>query len=306
MSSTSALSTDLVPPSERLGRWSDALAKLCGRLEADTFGAKTINGLIELGAIGPLKVCNIEASRHRVGLSAELAKTAKHPVVKVIFQLEGESIYEQDGLTTAVGPGDCLAYDVSRPHRVTSAGLTKHWVVIIPHAIAAQRGMLLRDLGSQHFSARTGVGRLAYDLIGATLRELPRIEVESEPELAETILDLLTLPLKGSKSFESPATTLRRRVEAYVRHHYQDPELNIEQIAAAMGCSKRYLHLVYADQGVTLNEHIWTARLDASKKRLEQGERTSITEVAFGCGFSSASHFSRSFKRRFGFPPSSL
>src|SRR6202790_4207947 len=88
--------------------------------------------------------------------------------------------------------------------------------------------------------------------------------------------------------------------------HLRDPDLSIDQISAELGCTKRYLHMLFSDRGMTVSDHIWQARLQNCRQELEaQGGKT-ITDVAFSWGFSSSSHFSRVFRNNFGIAPSSL
>ncbi len=152
------------------------------------------------------------------------------------------------------------------------------------------------------------VGRLAQALARSALDERPG-RAAHEAELAGTILSLLDLSLPGRiapPAAPSPAETLRHRVKTYVRLHLRDPDLTIDRIAAALSCSKRYLHMCFADQGLSITEFIWTERLEQCRRELEEDSPSgrTLTEVAFSWGFTSTSHFSRLFKKRFVPPPS--
>jgi len=35
------------------------------------------------------------------------------------------------------------------------------------------------------------------------------------------------------------------RAQAFIREHLRDPDLSIDQISAALGCTKRYLHMLF-------------------------------------------------------------
>jgi AraC family transcriptional activator of tynA and feaB len=86
----------------------------------------------------------------------------------------------------------------------------------------------------------------------------------------------------------------------------RDPDLSIDQISAALGCTKRYLHMLFSDRGITVSDYIWRARLQNCRQELEAQSGKTITDVAFSWGFSSSSHFSRVFRRYFGVVPSSI
>ena len=96
------------------------------------------------------------------------------------------------------------------------------------------------------------------------------------------------------------------RAQAFIREHLRDPELCIDQISAALGCTKRYLHMLFSDRGMTVSDYIWHARLQNCRHELETHAGKTVTDVAFSWGFSSSSHFSRVFRKYFGIVPSSI
>ncbi|MFT3774923.1 MAG: helix-turn-helix domain-containing protein [Minicystis sp.] len=290
-------------PFDRIDRFTRALAQVCGRLHADPFGAASLDVRMAFGTFGRISVGRIAASRHRVGLPPAMARAEHHPVIKVIMQTAGTSIYEQGGEIVALGPGEGLAYDVSRPHLITSEGHTEHLVAIIPHELAARRGVSLGQLSRQKFSTREGVGRVAASLLDATLGTLSTITPGSEADLSASILNLALSPIAPA---EGGMATLRYRIKAHVRERIRDPELSLEGIAAALGCSTRYLHRAFADEPETITDHIWALRLEGCREELSRRRDRTISEVAFSWGFSSSAHFSRLFRKRFGVSPSEL
>jgi AraC-like DNA-binding protein len=96
------------------------------------------------------------------------------------------------------------------------------------------------------------------------------------------------------------------RAQAFIREHLRDPELCIDQISAALGCTKRYLHMLFSDRGMTVSDYIWHVRLQNCRHELETHTGKTVTDVAFSWGFSSSSHFSRVFRKYFGVVPSSI
>jgi AraC-like DNA-binding protein len=288
---------------DRVALWSDALTTVCGPLDTEPLGP-ALDGTMTFGAIGRLQVGHITVSRHRIGLTPAMARAERHPVAKVIVQTAGESVYEQRGETVTLAPGDGLVYDVSQPHTITSTEATEHFVVTVPHDLVAGRGIRLDRLSAQRFSARVGIGRLAADLIYATFGELATISPTCEDDLAASLLSLMFLPLPNETADASEA--LRYRIESYIRERIRDPELSIDHIASALRCSKRYLHMAFSAQDRSLADHIWTTRLEGCRGDLAHDSERSISEIAFAWGFSSSSHFSRAFRKRFGVTPSAF
>lgn len=295
------LETAKVSWRDRVALWTDALNTVCGPLETEPLGG-ALDANLTFGAIGRLQIGHITVSCHRIGLTPELARTDRHPVAKVIVQTVGDAVYEQCGERVTLSPGDGLVYDVSQPHTITCTETTEHFVVIVPHDLLVGRGVRLDRLSAQRFSARAGIGRLAADLIHSTYGELATIAAASEDGLAASLLSLMFLPLPQETAHSSEA--LRYRIESYIRDRIRDPELSIDQIASALRCSKRYLHMAFAACDRSITEHIWTTRLDGCRSDLERRPDVTISEIAFAWGFSSSAHFSRTFRNRFGVTPS--
>lgn len=303
-----SLSTATTSAPLRSEYWAEALGTLCGRLRADAFGAEALDGQIDYATIWRLRLCQIEVSQHRIVHPASWPGLGGHPV-KVLFQTYGTSIFEQDGRRLVIAPGDCLIYDVSRPHVITSPALTKHHVVIIPRQLVEQRGVPLDRFLAQQISAREGAGRLAHDFVVSAFNEAPALAASCELQVADTVLDLVLLPFFSDSSFRrSGRAALSFRIKALIRQNLSDPDLSIEQLSSALDCTKRYLHMSFADEGTTITSYIWQKRLEKCLEELELRPRSgkTLTDIAFSWGFSSSSHFTHLFKKRYGMPPSAV
>jgi AraC-like DNA-binding protein len=126
--------------------------------------------------------------------------------------------------------------------------------------------------------------------------------------VADSLIDLLLLPLREADTMFDRVgpEAMYIRAQAFIREHLRDPDLCIDQISAALGCTKRYLHMLFSDKGMTVSDYIWRARLLHCRQELETQNGKTITDVAFSWGFSSSSHFSRVFRKHFGFVPSAI
>lgn len=83
-----------------------------------------------------------------------------------------------------------------------------------------------------------------------------------------------------------------------------DCGLGLGRVAQACGISVRYLHALYRDVGQTFMQWLHEQRLDRAQQALRGPARpVSVAGVAQQWGGSDQSHFSRLFKRRFGYTP---
>lgn len=86
----------------------------------------------------------------------------------------------------------------------------------------------------------------------------------------------------------------------YIDHHL-DQELNLETLARVANFSPYHFHRIFAAMmEETLNHFIQRLRVEKAASLLINNPRTSITEVAFDCGFSGPATFARAFKERYG------
>jgi AraC family transcriptional activator of tynA and feaB len=303
-----SLSTFGLAPRQQIQRWSDALTELCGRFDVDPLEASSLEGRINYTTVSCLKLCQIEASQHRIGHADWWIRSAEHPYVKILFQSVGISYFEQDGRRIELAPGDCLAYDVSCPHTITNPMLTRHEVVIVPKELLRERGFHFEKMSACKISSRAGTGRIAHEFVHAAFGEATRLSPTSAAGVAESLIDLLLLPLReADTAFDRVGPeAMYIRAQAFIRERLREPDLCIDQISAALGCTKRYLHMLFSERGITVSNYIWRARLQNCRQELETHGGKTITDVAFSWGFSSSSHFSRVFRKYFGIVPSSI
>ena len=303
-----SLSTSGLAPKKQIQCWTDALTELCGQFDIDPLEASSLEGQINYTTVSRLKLCQIETSQHRLAHPISRAKSGEHPYVKILFQTYGISHFEQSGRRIELMPGDCLAYDVSCPHTIISPSLTRHEVVIVPKDLLEERGFHSAKMSACKLSARTGTGRIAYDFVHAAFGEAQKLSPYNAIGVADSLIDLLLLPLReaGTMFDHGGPVAMYVRAQVFIREHLRDPDLSIDQISAALGCTKRYLHMLFSDRGMTVSDYIWRARLQNCRQELEAHGGKTITDVAFSWGFSSSSHFSRVFRKYFGIVPSSI
>ena len=93
-------------------------------------------------------------------------------------------------------------------------------------------------------------------------------------------------------------------VLAYVRQHYNDPEIGVPSIAADLGLSESHLgHLFKRETGYTLTGYLTHYRVHAAMSLLRDC-RAKVYEVAEQVGYQDIAYFSSIFKKSTGISPS--
>ena len=99
------------------------------------------------------------------------------------------------------------------------------------------------------------------------------------------------------------------RINRVIDYILEDPArpLNLEAAAKVACFSPFHFHRIFrAAVGETLNQFIKRIRLERALYWLAYSEPVSLTDLALRCGFASSSDFSRSFRSRYGVPPSAF
>ncbi|MCO6493754.1 MAG: response regulator, partial [Phaeodactylibacter sp.] len=95
-------------------------------------------------------------------------------------------------------------------------------------------------------------------------------------------------------------------LRAYVLEHIDDADLSGDRIGRHFGMSRVHLYRkLKALTGQSITEFVKAVRLQKALELIREGKHN-VSEIAYQTGFSSVSHFSRSFKQVFGKAPSEV
>jgi|GEM_PF-269279 len=112
-------------------------------------------------------------------------------------------------------------------------------------------------------------------------------------------------PIQASEvEVTSADAAFLERVRERIEEHLGDPDLTVELLARSLGCDRSYLFRKLRDlAGTTPSDLVRHLRLERACRLLEGGAGT-VSEIAYGVGFKSVSHFSQRFREAYGEPPS--
>jgi len=295
------LSTESVPPRERVGYWGDLVQRSFGRLRSQTFGDETFHGEIRGFQLGELRVCRLNAARHRVERTSGAARASDPGYLKMVVQRRGYAVFEQDGRRAWLAEGAWSVYDTTESYSVSNPQDVLQDVLLLPRASILDGAPDLHALLVRPLAGGRGMARVMCETIARALET-------GASHLGEVILRQVRLAMleqAGALPALAARDVLRERTTALIGERLCDPALDVGEIAATLGSSKRALHKAFEEQGSSLHRTLWQARLELARRELEdpgQAGRT-ITSILLGAGFSSAAHFSRMFRQHYGASP---
>ena len=105
-------------------------------------------------------------------------------------------------------------------------------------------------------------------------------------------------------SMKSNDEILMDRIMKVVNKHLDDPELNVEMLASEVGLSRVHVHRKLKElTNLSTRDFIKNIRLSQAASLLDQNKKMTISEVAYAVGYTNLSHFSNSFREKYGMSP---
>jgi len=162
----------------------------------------------------------------------------------------------------------------------------------------------------KRLDADAGIARGVAEVLQSVFAGLAEgIPAEFHGRIARNLLDMLAtafaMAQDGARSGSPVISSRNARARLKIEQNLRDPDLTPAAIAAQLRMSPRYLRAIFAAGDETVSAYILRRRLEECARELaDPGARElSITQVAFGWGFNSAPHFTRSFRKRYGVSP---
>jgi len=301
--------TAAAPPRERLDYWQETVSRTLVGVDC-RLGTGQFDGRVSI-----LEACGFTVSTlGAVGHSAERdrARVAHDDDFDMLFlQLRGDMQVEVGGERLAIRPGDFYYYRGAMPHMLSFPDRFEHVTIRLPRRHAIDRLRALNQLGSFRLPGDGPLGRVA----AATLRGLVDVadglEERAAGAAARAAADLFFAAVEQDAGLSAAgplrtghrALILRARAAAEARH--ADPDLRPADVAAVVGVTERHLNRVLAAAGTTLGGLIRGVRLAAADRALADPlqVRRTVTEIAFACGFTDSSAFSRAYRAAYGRTP---
>jgi AraC-like DNA-binding protein len=301
------LSTDQLPPSERLGIWHEEMARRNMALEFVDHSENGFRFEVQVQQFG-----TVAAALMR-GTPASYLRTRRvladgRDYLTINIHTAGRFHVENSRGAAESGPGG--AFVVSTRHEfafhVRGEGCAG-WAINIDRApleplLAGLDEPLLVNLRADNPGLRLLTGYLE------TLHTLD----EYDGVLASTHVGDLLLSALGVRGDvqalvrERGVTAARQRaILDGIAKDACDAGLDPARVAQRLGVSVRYLHRLLEPTGRSFAEHLLAQRLERAADMLRDPSfsHLRIGEIAAAAGFADISHFNRSFRRAFGDTP---
>lgn len=229
------------------------------------------------------------------------------PYIGVQITKAGRERFHLGGEDICLGAGDLVIWTSTQAAEFTVMERLHKVSLVLPWSDIQERLPRGTRFNGTVIDSRMGIGAVLYSHVDSLAHQLDLLTDADHAAVRRATLELLTAAL--SHRVETPQRGLAMRylkqLQDYILAHLQDDALSPTTVATANNMSPRYVHMLFAQIGVSASSWIRMQRLERCRDDLRS--RTyrdcSIAEIAYTWGFADPSHFTRIFKQQFGVGP---
>ena len=292
--------------------WESTLAEQCGAFHPEPPRAQGIESFV--GAILPAHMAVPGYAGAKIGTNCPHIhrdvndiKRDGHDFFYIVHQVAGHAVMDHCGTQSVLNPGDLILLDSSRPSDFYFSGMSEQISLLIPRHKLESSHQNTRLILNQKICSTSRVGTVAGFITNQFFDDI------GTGEDLEAVMEALVSLIRPTftTSDNQPSTYNEKVQKSYfekaqrcIEARLSNFELTPEMIASELGTSKRTLHRIFAQHGLSIGRYILDRRLDKCASEFEcETDIQKISAVAFAWGFNDVSHFSRAFKSRFGVSP---
>lgn len=302
---TSEVSTD-----KRLAHCNSAICSVLSPTETYPMkSGSTFSSYLRNIAFGPVGVTEYRTSGIRDIRSARMIKSNPDDDFFVLRMTSGIGILSQRQHEAKVRPGEVVLYDSAKEFIWEFESSASMQIARIPRAALLKRISHAENLVAKNIPLSNPFNSmLGHVLDGAlSISEFPTDfdVVRYGGSITEMLGTCLELGLESAHP--APRTdSLLTRAKKVLTSNLDNPDFDFSTLARSMNASPRTICRAFASEGTTAIRWLWSKRLELAYELATGGTLLSVSQIALRCGFSDFAHFSRTFKKAFGTPPSSL
>lgn len=301
--------------SQQFSYWQDIVCNEFVQLDCEnlsgtdkpTFDAELRGG----SALSSMKFAEVIANPQKVTRSKKQIARSTEEEFLISFQLSSQCIIRQNGRETLLIPGTFALYDSTQPYTLSFKERFHQMVIQMPKAVLGQHLANAEQYTAIQMCGRVGLGAVLSNFVLSLAKEMGQLKHTSD-ELSDNMLHMMAMAFSSSVMLEQVNNnslvkeSLKQRIYRYIELNLCNPEISNQMIADAQGISLRYLNKLFSEEIDSVHALILEKRLSKSLTLMQDPAYSghSIEKIAYSVGFSSSAHFSRSFKKRFGYSPS--
>jgi AraC-like DNA-binding protein len=301
--------TDALRERDRFPMFCEEMFRGVIGCDIEDHGSTGFRGALEIRRAGPVIIAKIETTPADIIRDACHMRDGNDAIVVQLWR-QGAAHLTQGRRENEVKACEGIVLDNTKLGRLCVQEASRVWCLTIPrNAIARLRPNVNRLAGTK---LRDDLSlRLLFGYLEGTLaQELGNHRATRL--FGNHLVDLVALALAGEdEALEDRDGIRAARVAAILQAiatQASDRGLNAASVAAQLGITPRYVHVLLEQSGQTFTQHVLQKRLEMAAALLsdDAGQERKVADIALAVGFADLSHFNRAFRRHFGDTPSGV
>jgi AraC-like DNA-binding protein len=303
--------TDALPERDRFPMFCEEMFRRVIGSDIVEHGSVPFRGVLEIRRAGVVSIAHLDTTPVDVIREARHVNDGNDDIVVQLWR-QGAAHIVQGRRESPVKTCEGIILDNTNIGRLCETQPSRVWVLTIPRAkiaslapnVASFAGTTLTD----HLSLRLLSGYLEGTVaLGLGDRRAAQL-------FGDHLIELIALALGGDgdrRGLEERGGVRTARLAAIfqaISDQIANPGLSAATVAAKLGITPRYVHVLLEQSGQTFTQYVVRKRLEMAGKLLTDDEcqNRKIADIALEVGFADLSHFNRVFRRHFGDTPSGV
>lgn len=229
------------------------------------------------------------------------------PYIGVQITRAGRERFHLGGEQISLGAGDLAIWTSAQAAEFTVVERLHKVSLVLPWAELKERLPRGTPFAGTVIDSRVGIGALLYSHIDGLARQLELFTEADQAAVRRSTLELLTAAIghRVVAPQRGLASRYLKQLQDHILENLSDERLSPSSIALAHNMSPRYVHMLFAQIGISASAWIRNQRLERCRDDLlsPAHRHCGIAEIAYAWGFNDPSHFTRLFKQRYGLGP---
>jgi AraC-like DNA-binding protein len=308
---TLLIDTSSVPAVDRPIHWADEACKSYHPLHISVSAHEAFSARMWSERLSSVRLYRIIAGANTMTRTSGDIAAGDPDSLHLSLMLRGGLEGVQHNRSVLLHPGDMAVYDTSHPVVYRAQAPFDLLVLQISKGLLGRSATTISRQASVRIPGDGGLPKLAARFFRDLMAGLTDGSIAQEdPGLQDHVIDLvrrLYVDLGVSSHPTRPrcAAELLLNAQAQIEARLDDPDLKPEHIARACFISTRYLHRVFAGEGLSVCDFIRTTRLERCRRDLQDPAFADqpIGAIAGRWGLVNPAHFSRLFREAYGCSP---
>jgi len=296
-------------PKDQFEAWRSALSDSHLRWSLDKSSSSQYYGKIKMRHLGGIRLlyCDCEPCYGR--RTASEVHQSDGEYYGLLYIYDGKEVVFHEGQSVELKKDSFMIWDSTKAIDFKLFSDTKKVTLLVPQDRMRAQLPQVDDYIGKHIDFSKGLNAVAASHIAALGSEVNAIDKSIGNSAIDLTLELITTCLqagRNTKPISKARQDLFDTVMDFIQNNLDHPELGPGFLANTYHISTRYLHLLFAEKGLSVSHCILDKRLEQCRRQLVHMNpyKDSITRIAFQWGFNDSSHFSRVFKKKYGVSPS--